>query len=156
MNEDPFMVGDVVYVTKLHRTGTVLQILPRNRLRVRVQNMEVTISNRGAKKHAAPKKDQPHRNKERWKQHIRNIKSSSKNHPPQTLDLHGCSAMVAEERVIDAINSALLRNDDQMIIIHGHGTGVLRKAVEKILSSLGAVKAFKIDPNNSGQTIVYF
>ena len=55
-----------------------------------------------------------------------------------------------------AVNRAIMDGYRELQIIHGIGTGKVRTAVEKSLTTLEVVKSFKLDPNNPGQTRVFF
>jgi DNA mismatch repair protein MutS2 len=70
------------------------------------------------------------------------------------LGLAGDEAVEAVERQIDA---ALLQGVNEMKIIHGKGTGVLRKRISKLLSEHLAVESFRLGEiweGGSGVTIV--
>jgi DNA mismatch repair protein MutS2 len=70
------------------------------------------------------------------------------------LGLAGDEAVEAVERQIDA---ALLQGVNEMKIIHGKGTGVLRKRISNLLSEHLAVKSFRLGEiweGGSGVTIV--
>ena len=71
-----------------------------------------------------------------------------------TLDLHGYDREYA--RI--AINEFLIYNykcrNSRVIIIHGIGTGILRKITQETLKKSKIVDSYKIDNFNSGETIV--
>lgn len=74
----------------------------------------------------------------------------------ERLDLHGLRVEEAMRRVESAIDRAILAEVDRMEIVHGLGTGKIRKALHAYLNSLNVVASFKIDDGNPGVTLVYF
>lgn len=74
---------------------------------------------------------------------------------PDSIDLHGFTVEEAMKRVEEALNRALLDDKDQLRIVHGLGTGKIRKAVHAYLKE-HRIGHFKIDEANPGVTIVYF
>ncbi|MCZ0717045.1 endonuclease MutS2 [Aerococcus kribbianus] len=75
------------------------------------------------------------------------------------LDLRGQRYEEAMTQLDQFIDSALLANHGQVTIIHGHGTGALRKGVHKYLRQHSQVESFEFAPYNmggNGATIVKF
>jgi len=70
------------------------------------------------------------------------------------LDLHGLDRVSANILVNDFINDNLLMKNEYVVIIHGIGSGVLKKSVHELLKHNRYVLEYKIDPFNIGQTIV--
>jgi dsDNA-specific endonuclease/ATPase MutS2 len=64
---------------------------------------------------------------------------------PKSIDLHGMSADNAIRAVEQHLNRVIL-----------NGTGRVRSAVHNLLSSLGVVRAFRLNDENPGETDVYF
>jgi DNA mismatch repair protein MutS2 len=74
-----------------------------------------------------------------------------------TLDLHGERVAAALERVDDYLNDALLAGLDGVAIIHGAGTGALRKAVREHLAQHPRVRSTRPgrrEEGGDGATIV--
>jgi len=71
--------------------------------------------------------------------------------PAQTeLDLRGLTADEAGERVERALDDALLTGLSELRIIHGKGTGALRKRVQEILKSSSLVRSQRLGHWNEG------
>lgn len=73
------------------------------------------------------------------------------------IDVRGMTAIEAVEAVDSAIDRALLSNISQMTIIHGKGTGVLRREIQIFLKKHKAVKSYRLGvfgEGESGVTIV--
>jgi DNA mismatch repair protein MutS2 len=66
---------------------------------------------------------------------------------------------VALSEVSRFLDKALLGNVSQVEIVHGRGTGVLRKEVHRLLRDFPAVSEFRLAPEDmggDGMTIVDF
>ena len=71
-----------------------------------------------------------------------------------TLDLHSEDKVNALILVNEFINDNIKLKNKKIIIIHGKGTGVLKKTVHEYLKKDKRVKYFTLDIN-IGQTIVF-
>jgi DNA mismatch repair protein MutS2 len=71
------------------------------------------------------------------------------------IDLHGLTVAEALSRVERALDDALLADRSELRVIHGRGSGRIRSALHRLLKEIAAVKAFRIDPDNEGVTVVY-
>ena len=71
-----------------------------------------------------------------------------------TLDLHGETVDFAKILVNDFIRDNYKMKNETLVIVHGIGTGALRKATQQVLKNNKLVDQYKIDNFNSGQTIV--
>ncbi|SHN51866.1 endonuclease MutS2 [Desulfovibrio litoralis] len=74
-----------------------------------------------------------------------------------TLDLRGKRADVAISELAQFIDSAIVSGRNELEIIHGRGTGALRKEVHLFLKTFPAVKSFNLaneDQGGDGKTIV--
>lgn len=73
-----------------------------------------------------------------------------------SIDLHGMTAVEAEQALDRFINDALLGGASHARVIHGRSGGRLKLSVHARLKKIGAVREFRIDPRNPGVTIVSF
>ena len=62
-----------------------------------------------------------------------------------SIDIHGFRAIDAKIAIEDHIIECINQNYSQIRIVHGHGTGVLKKITEEVLSSSEFVKDFYPD-----------
>jgi DNA mismatch repair protein MutS2 len=72
--------------------------------------------------------------------------------------LHGCRVEDALARVDQFVDDAVMAGHAVVRLVHGHGTGALRKAIHRHLAALG-VRGYRLgeagmDPGASGVTIV--
>ncbi|MEJ7803558.1 MAG: Smr/MutS family protein, partial [Candidatus Limnocylindria bacterium] len=73
-----------------------------------------------------------------------------------TLDLHGERVEAALERLHGHLNDALLAGLDSVVIVHGMGTGALRRAVREVLAQhpqVRSVRSGRRDEGGDGATI---
>lgn len=70
------------------------------------------------------------------------------------VDLHGVVVAEALDRVLAAVNAAVLGGHARLRLIHGRSGGKLRAALHRALPGVPSVRAFRIDPDNEGVTIV--
>lgn len=70
------------------------------------------------------------------------------------LDLHGADRDYARIQINEFIYDNYVQKNYKVIIIHGIGTGVIRKTTQETLKRNKYVKSYKIDNFNSGSTIV--
>ena len=67
------------------------------------------------------------------------------------IDVRGQTAVEAIMAVDSAIDSGILSNVNQITVIHGKGTGVLRKEVQSFLRSHKAIKSFRLGVYGEGE-----
>lgn len=70
------------------------------------------------------------------------------------LDLHGFDRDYARIMIQDFIHDCYLMKVRKAIIIHGIGSGVLRRTTQMVLRNNKYVAEAKLDIFNGGQTIV--
>ena len=70
------------------------------------------------------------------------------------LDLHGETSDIARVLVMDFINDNYKTKNEYFIIIHGIGSGILKKTVHKVLMADKRVLEYQIEFNNNGSKIV--
>lgn len=145
------MVGDVVYLPKLDQKGTVVEITGR----------EVTVqlgSLRTTQKAASC----------RFLSHAEKEKSAKSNatggflrktaHVSREIDIRGLMVNEAEVVVGKFIDDAQMAGLTQILVIHGKGTGALRKGIHEYLKRHRSVDHFAfadLDEGGSGATVVF-
>lgn len=70
------------------------------------------------------------------------------------IDLHGFDKESARVITNDFINEAIYLGYKEIIIIHGIGTGIVKKSVHETLSRNKHVESYKLDNFNNGCTRV--
>ncbi len=71
-----------------------------------------------------------------------------------TIDLHGEYAFSAKVLTQEFIDDNIKLKNKKLCIIHGIGSGILKKTVHELLKNDRRIKSFKIDFMNPGCTIV--
>ncbi|NTW72489.1 MAG: endonuclease MutS2 [Eubacteriaceae bacterium] len=142
-SEKPFKKGDHVLVKSLNQKGFIIQEPGEDGMamvEIGIMKMKMNISDMI---HKEPDKKAVNRfSRKSVNSKATSIKSS--------IDLRG---MNAEEVVMDLekyIDDAYLANLKQVTIVHGKGTGVLRKAVHQLLKRNGHVEAYRFGEFNEG------
>lgn len=70
------------------------------------------------------------------------------------LDLHELDREYAKILINEFIEDSYKIKDKKVIIVHGIGTGILRKTTQETLKRNKLVKNYRVDPFNPGTTIV--
>ena len=70
---------------------------------------------------------------------------------PRELDIRGMESLEAEAVVESYLDSAVMAHLETVTIIHGKGTGALRKAVHALLKRSKSVKSFRLGAFGEGE-----
>ncbi len=71
-----------------------------------------------------------------------------------SIDLHGYDREYADYKVNEFIEDSYKEGLKYIKIIHGNGTGILKKEVQKILKNNKYVSSYSINMFNAGETLV--
>ncbi|HLR79118.1 MAG TPA: endonuclease MutS2 [Bacillota bacterium] len=142
--------GDHVKLLTVNQPGTVLEKINDDEYMVQVGMMRVNVKRKDLHLDEPKKKpvDQP----------VATVKRSSQ-HVKTELDLRGErfeDALIQLEKYIDDV---MLAGYEQVTIIHGKGTGALRKGVQTFAKnhpSISSYRAGKMGEGGSGVTILQF
>ena len=96
------------------------------------------------KSKAPPKKDKPHRT-------VTGVKSSAERVVSGELDLRGFASDEAIMELDRYIDEAVLTGINVITIIHGKGTGTLRKAVQSHLKNHKSIKSYRLGTFGEGE-----
>ncbi len=150
---EDFKVGDTVYIISMDSTGTVLS-LPNSKNEISVQagilhmNLPITDCEITEK----PKEDKA--NPQRTKRHV----DLSRARSIQTeINVIGLTVDEAVSKLDKYLDDALLSNLNQITIIHGKGTGSLRKGIHEYLKRQTHVASYRngeFGEGDMGVTIV--
>lgn len=147
MKPGRYSAGDTVRITTLEQTGIIKRVLNNGRYEIAIGSFTTICVERdltGTAKKPLPSTAQP-------SLHAYQKKPSVE----RTIDLHGLTASDAECALETWLNNLILRDGKQGRIIHGLGTGVVQRVTHAVLSRYAAVRSFKINPSNPGETLVY-
>ncbi len=151
VNLDTLAVGDKVYVTSLGQKGTVESIKGQN-LTIDLGNLRTTVKAENCR-FVAKKSKVTHAMPRRSTSAILNKMSNVR----REIDIRGMLVDEGEQAVGKFLDDALLAGLKDVLIIHGKGTGALRKGIHEYLKRQPYVKSFAfadIDEGGTGATVV--
>lgn len=151
---EDFRIGDTVYIISMDTTGTVLA-LPnaKKELSVQVGILHMTLPITDCEITDTPK--QPETKSKSSGRHRMNLERAANIRPE--INLIGLTVDEALSQLDKYLDDALLSNLSQVRVIHGKGTGALRKAVQDYLKKQKHVAAFRsgeFGEGDMGVTIV--
>ena len=135
----PFKVGDSVLIFDIDKDAEILSINEKDGtayVQAGIIKTKVKLSNLRLNKEKPKVTVQTSRK--------RNMPSKMDTNPTTEVDVRGETAMEAIMDVDAAIDNAVLMNINQLTIIHGKGTGVLRAAIQKYLRTHKNIKSFRL------------
>ena len=71
-----------------------------------------------------------------------------------SIDLHGMDRVCARIKTEEFINDSIKLKNKRVVIIHGIGSGILRKEIADYLRHDKRVKEYKLDFMNPGCTVI--
>lgn len=145
-----FTLGDEVKLLKVNQIGTVLEKVSEKEFLVQVGMMKVKVKHKDLQLVEKPK--------EKVEKPIATIKGSN-THVKTELDLRGERFENALFKLEKYIDDTLLAGYSKVSIIHGKGTGALRKGVQEFVKrhpSIRASRAGSSGEGGSGVTIIEF
>lgn len=151
-------VGDQVLVKSYGQQGTLVAKRGNHKWEVAIGILKMEIDDRQLEKLSA-KELSAQREKQRQQTRKRAVHTTQTRHTTARLDLRGKRYEQAMNELAAFIDHALLNNLSPVTIIHGKGTGALRKGTQQYLASNPRVKSFNYAAPNAGgdgATIVYF
>lgn len=151
--EKQFKAGDEVLVVPYNQRGELLDKIGKNQWQVQlgILKMDVNEEDLQAVASQEPAQSQP-------KRHVSTLNSSGP-HVSTQLDLRGKHYEDAVNELDQYLDAAILAGYSQVTIVHGKGTGALRKGVLNYLKNHRSVKKYEFAPANqggNGATVVYF
>ncbi|HHI02986.1 MAG TPA: hypothetical protein ENL22_05655 [candidate division Zixibacteria bacterium] len=137
-----FEPGDSVEVVSLDAKGEIIDLIGNNRARVNLGNMVSTVELSDLRKieGAAGK----------TKKIRRTGGLNELELPGPEVHLRGLTVDEAMEKIDKYLDSAMVSGLTQIYVIHGKGTGTLRKVIADYLRKQSAVKSFRLGDWNEG------
>lgn len=143
-----FQVGDRVIVTPLARAGVVIEALRGDSFKVALGSLTIVVSGRELELSISSE-----RPKDAGKVEVRSASKGIK--VPVMIDLHGMTVAEAVSRLETWLNACILARHGNVKIVHGLGTGRVQHAAHEVLARYSAVRAFRINDLNPGETDVF-
>ncbi len=143
----PLKKGDTVLIYDIDKKATLLETPKEGDTQVMVQagviKTRVKISNLRLMKDEKVKMG--------GKSITKNIRPTLDIRGISEIDVRGQTAVEAIMAVDSAIDTAILRHTERLTIIHGKGTGVLRKEIQNFLKHHKSVKSFRLGTFGEGE-----
>ena len=144
----PIRVGDLVEIPGVRTPAEVVSVgkdgtlqLKSGILKMKAKSNEVRLIEEDER--AARKPSAPVRQSAPWQ-----LRTSAS----RELDIRGLETLEAEAVVENFLSAAVMGRLETVTIIHGKGTGALRKAVHDILRRNKAVKSFRLGVYGEGES----
>ncbi|MBR6071756.1 MAG: endonuclease MutS2 [Acholeplasmatales bacterium] len=147
--EDELHVGDFVFVKEYEKYGTICEI-KKDKFYVNIGQFKMGFKKNELRLSAKPKE------KPEKKTRLSGYNPTS--HVGLSLDLRGKRVEEVDYLMDQYLDQAVLGNLTQVSIIHGFGTGAVRKRVQEYLKNHPSVKSFRYGGEGeglNGVTIVY-
>ena len=145
----PIVAGDLVELPGVRTAATVLQVNGDGSLVLQAGKMKLTARPEQVRlpeeQTQQKKKQQPAPRTTPAPQLCLERRASSE------LDIRGYETLEAESVVENYLDAAVMAKLETVTIIHGKGTGALRKAVHEILKRSKAVKSFRLGRYGEGE-----
>ena len=150
MREVPELeVGDKVKLIDLNQEGKVLELFPdKEEALVQAGIMKVTVDLKELKKLDAEETEAS----SQQQTNVNQVKASKTQNISPELDLRGLRAVEAREKLDKYLDNALLAGLNQVEIIHGKGTGVLREVVQEMLDNYRSIENYRLGKPKEGGT----
>lgn len=150
--DKPLSKGDSIYIHSLNQYGTVVEPADYSgdfMAQIGVMKIEVNISDVSLYE---PDVKSITRKKPTGVSYSSNIKKDKALNVSSELDLRGHSVDEALERIDKYLDDASLTGLQQVGIIHGKGTGVLRAAIHEYMRRHPHVKSYRLGNYGEGDT----
>ncbi|WP_295729922.1 endonuclease MutS2 [uncultured Limosilactobacillus sp.] len=149
-------IGDAVKVKSYGQIGTLVAKRGKHQWEVQLGILKMSIDDHDLEKVSKKTLEQTEKKQVVKPKRIRTVQTRRTS---ARLDLRGQRYEPAMANLSSFIDHALLNNLPSVTIIHGKGTGAIRKGTQEYLRSNSRVKSFEYaSPSNGGDgaTIVYF
>ena len=146
----PIRVGDQVELPGVNRAAEVLTVNADGSLVLQAGKMKMTVK-RGQVRLLETAEEIQKKKKQQSRAQSSSPKIQIASRAASELDIRGYETLEAESVVDNYIDSAVMAKLGSVTIIHGKGTGALRKAVHEILRRNKAVKSFRLGRYGEGE-----
>ena len=146
----PIRVGDQVELPGVNRAAEVLTVNADGSLVLQAGKMKMTVK-RGQVRLLETAEEIQKKKKQQSRAQSSAPKIQLASRAASELDIRGYETLEAESVVDNYIDSAVMAKLGSVTIIHGKGTGALRKAVHEILRRNKAVKSFRLGRYGEGE-----
>jgi DNA mismatch repair protein MutS2 len=142
-----FAIGDAVFVVSLKKAGLVTEVLRGDSYRVTVGSLSMVVT-RGDLTEAPS-------SKECASERVSFPRIPKGSRVSTTIDLHGLTVDEAVRKLESWLNECIIAGHGAVKVVHGLGSGKVQRAAHETLQRYSAVRAFRINDLNPGETDVY-
>lgn len=139
--DEELLVGDYVYIKSYDQYGTIVSI-KKEKYTVQMGQFRIDFLKKDLMKSAKPKEKQPKKTR------MSGYNPSA--HVSLSLDLRGKRYEEVKDLMDTYIDQAILANLESVSIIHGFGTGAIRKAVWEYLKQCPYAKSYRFGQEGEG------
>ncbi len=136
-----FMKGDTVRIASLNKEGVIEDLVGGDRARVRIGNVRTIVEVRGLRRVDQPTKEFEY-------------KPVSGLHPDEQISpeihLRGMTGEEAQETLDRYLDRAVVAGLSQIYVVHGKGTGALRRTLTEYLKKHRDVDSIRLGDWNEG------
>ncbi len=146
-SDEEFKVGDNVYIKSYDQNGVITNI-KKDDYYVKFGHFELSFKKSDLLKHTIEKKEKV-KKREKTTFTVREVKTE--------LDLRGFRAIDVKDAYLKFIDDAILSNLNEVKVIHGYGTGAVKKALYEELKKDANVASYRFGgqyEGSSGVTII--
>lgn len=142
----PLRIGDTVFVPDANRQGEVVALADKSgNLTVRMGAVSMKISEKAVRLSESAGQSKPAPSARRT------VSSRAERRVSREVDLRGKTADEALMELDSFLDESILCGVETVTVIHGKGTGVLRRAVHQRLKHHSAVKAYRLGLFGEGE-----
>lgn len=138
--------GDAVWIAPLQREGRLERLLGEGRGLVRYGNAVVTVRLEDLEVRFAPEGTPPSPPRPTGGYEVQEAESQA----ALEVDLRGLDRAEALEALEQFLDRAVLQGLPSVRVVHGKGTGVLRRAIQEHLASHPSVASFRLGQHGEG------
>lgn len=145
LEEHDINVDDIVLIKAYNQEGLVLSI-NKNKYKVQMNNLTLDFKKEELK---YVRKNEKKKEDKKKKYNV-SITSNVKKEGKMQLDLRGVRYEDVYDMIDKFIDNAILSNISQVSIVHGYGTGAVRKAVQEYIRKSSVIKSSRYGKEGEG------
>lgn len=146
LNNYIFKTGDTVRIISLKQSGIIASISEDGNAKIAIGSLTIRVKISDLEIYNGNNKEQK----------TNKYRKTARLKSPTSLDLHGLTSKEAMEALLKFISDAILSEHPQVSVIHGHGSGTIKRMVQNTLAEMECVASFRHPINNSAETKIYF
>lgn len=146
---DNVSVGQTVFLTKLGQKGVVLRINGKN-IFVQIGAMKTNVAIKDCLLVSEAKRETSDQKPKLRKKYTQTMIKNKIENAVLEIDVRGMNVMEAIPIVEKSIDNAMLSGQGRLRIIHGKGTGMLRKGLHEYFRGSKLIKSYSFAPANEG------